>query len=125
MIGSLVKLTINNVQLYSYHGVSPEEQQLGGRYEIDVELYYDAASAIARDDLSHALNYADVIACIQDVANGKRRRLIETLASDLARSILERFPRVESVCVRVRKRTVPVSVMIDSVEVEWRAHRQS
>lgn len=124
MMGSLVKLTINNIQLYSYHGVSSEEQQLGGRYEIDVELYYDAHRAASGDDLGDALNYADVITCINEIANGKRRRLIETLAADLVRAILHRFPLVKSVCLRVRKRTVPVGVMVDSVEVEWRAHRQ-
>ncbi len=123
MMESLVKLTINNIQLYSYHGVSQAEQQLGGRYEIDVELYYDARQAVTHDNLSDAINYADVITCITDATNGKRRRLIETLASDLARAILEHFPSVESVCLRVRKRTIPVGAMVDSVEVEWRAHR--
>jgi hypothetical protein len=28
------------------------------------------------------------------------------------------------VCLRVRKRTVPVSAVVDSVEVEWHKHRR-
>lgn len=123
MMGNLAKLTIANPQLYSYHGVSNEEQQLGGRYEVDAELYYDASAAIARDELPRAVNYADVMACIADAVSAKRRRLIETLARDVADAILERFDQVQTVCIRVRKRTVPAGMVVDYVEAEWRSHR--
>lgn len=118
-----VKLSINNLHFYSYHGVSSAEQQLGGRYEIDVELYYNAQDAIISDDLSRAVNYADIMSCIGDVVQQRRRRLIETLAYDIAAEILARFSAVEAVCLRVRKRNVPAGMVVDSVEVEWKAQR--
>lgn len=124
-MGNLIKLVIKNLQLYSYHGVTSEEQQLGGRYEIDAELYYNGEAAISTDNLHKAVNYAEVLTCIDSVVHAKRRRLIETLAHDIAQAILQRFTPIESVCVRVRKRTIPVGMMLDSVEVEWRMHRQS
>jgi dihydroneopterin aldolase len=125
MMERLAKLVIANLQLYSYHGATTEEQQLGGRYEIDAELYFEASAAIAHDDLDRTVNYADVMTCISDVASAKRRRLIETLACEIAHAILERFSQVETVCIRVRKRTVPAGRVVDYVEAEWRAHRQS
>lgn len=124
MMTELAKLTINNLHIYSYHGVTAEEQQLGGRYEIDVEVYYTASTAIASDDLSNAVNYAELIECIGEIVHARRRKLIETLANDIATAILDRFAKVESVCLRVRKRTVPVSAVVDSVEVEWHKHRR-
>lgn len=118
-----VKLAINNLHFYSYHGVSSAEQQLGGRYEIDVELYYDAQEAIISDDLGKAVNYVEVMSCVSDVVHQRRRRLIETLAHDIATAIFARFPAVETVCLRVRKRNVPAGMVVDSVEVEWKAQR--
>ncbi|MCX7929725.1 MAG: dihydroneopterin aldolase [Chlorobi bacterium] len=124
MTHHLAKLTIKNVHLYSYHGVLSEEQQLGGRYEIDVEIQYDAHHAATQDDLNIALDYTAVISTIAEMASSKRRHLIESLAADLADTLLARYPTVESVIVRVRKRTIPVEAIVDYVEVEWHARRQ-
>jgi dihydroneopterin aldolase len=46
------KLTIKNLEFYAFHGVKEEEKKLGGRYQLDLDLYYDASEAIASDKLS-------------------------------------------------------------------------
>ncbi|MCS7000031.1 MAG: dihydroneopterin aldolase [Bacteroidota bacterium] len=117
------KVVIANLHLYSYHGVSSEEQRLGGRYEFDVEFYYDPRPAVEKDDLGLAVNYAEVVECINQVVDSGQRRLLETLAHDLAKAIMERFPPVVKVLIRVRKRSVPVGMVVDYVEVEWCSER--
>ena len=43
-------IRIKNASFYAYHGVADDEQNLGGKFEVDVEL---------RSDLSAAMEDAD------------------------------------------------------------------
>lgn len=112
------KLTISNAEFFAYHGVRNEERTLGGRFQVDADLVYDATNAVVSDDISDALNYEDVLFVINEHMNGEPAELIETLSFDIASSILERFDRVHSVTVRVRKLNVPIQAIIGSVQAE-------
>lgn len=48
----------------------------------------------------------------------KKYFLIETLATVIADSILEKFDGIKKIIVRVRKHSVPVGGVIDCVEAE-------
>ena len=41
-----------NAVFYAHHGVTKEEHQLGGRYEVDVAMHFDFEEAAATDRLS-------------------------------------------------------------------------
>ncbi|MBP7214497.1 MAG: dihydroneopterin aldolase, partial [Candidatus Kapabacteria bacterium] len=70
MKNNLTKLTIKNLEFYAFHGVKDEEKKLGGRYQMDLELYYDSSSAIATDKLSNALNFEEILHKIaEELAN--------------------------------------------------------
>ena len=114
----LTKLTLNNIQFYANHGVKPEEQSLGGKYQVDAELLYNAQTAILSDDVSNALNYEEIVYAINEIMNGDSFSLIETLSYEIANELMERFPMMEKVTIRVRKLSVPIRYIIDHVEVE-------
>ena len=81
---SLTRLSIVNAEYYAYHGVKPEERKLGGKYEVDLDLYYDATSAIVNDDVKYALNYEEAMFCISEVIAGSDNyNLIEAICSDI------------------------------------------
>ena len=61
MAKSLIKLSLSNLQFYSYHGVKAEEQTLGGRYQVDVDLWYNPMSAVISDDVAKAVNYEEIV----------------------------------------------------------------
>lgn len=115
----LARLTIDNAEFYAYHGVRPEEQRLGGRYQVDVDIYYDARKAVVSDNLNDTVNYQEVLFLVNEHMNGDETyELIETLAFDIASSVMERFALVDHVTVRVRKISVPVQHILDHVEAE-------
>jgi len=58
------------------------------------------------DDIGNTINYAAVCAAVRQEAEAKPRRLIETLAGEIAELLLGRFP-VTAVEVEVRKFIVP------------------
>lgn len=111
-------IRIKNASFYAYHGALTEEQQIGGIFEADVDIYTDFSEAAKNDDLKMTVNYHTVYQLIMRVANEKKYHLIESIAYRIADEILAKYSRIEKVCVRVRKNTVPVGGVIDCVEAE-------
>lgn len=121
----LARLSIDNAEFYAYHGVRPEEQRLGGRYQVDVDIYYDARKAVVSDNLNDTVNYEEVLFLVNEhVAGEETYELVETLAFDIASSVVERFAMVAQVTVRVRKLAVPVQHILDFVEAEITVMRE-
>lgn len=115
---SLTRISIINSQYYAYHGVKEEERKLGGKYEVDLIMDYDAKTAIVHDDVNYALNYEIAMYCIAEVMTGDSYSLIETIANEILNSVVEKFEFIRKATVRVRKINAPVKRYIDYVEVE-------
>ena len=111
-------IRIKKAVFYGYHGVLSEEQNMGGKFEADVDIYTDFGDAASHDNLKETVNYASVYKFINKLAIERKYYLIETLALRIADSILEQFDKVSKVAVRVRKHTVPIGGYIDYVEAE-------
>ena len=69
---------------------------------MDLALEFDIRAAAASDDFAKTIDYAAVAALIVRVSDERERQLIETLAEDLAASILVVFP-AESLRLSIRK----------------------
>ncbi|HTR81773.1 MAG TPA: dihydroneopterin aldolase [Bacteroidota bacterium] len=111
-------IRLHNAVFYAYHGVMSDEQHLGGKFEVDVELYCNLQDARASDSLQHTVNYEKVYAIMKQTVVAKKYFLIEALAHAIAAKILDGFSQVEKIIVRVRKPGAAVHGVIDHVEVE-------
>jgi dihydroneopterin aldolase len=111
-------IRIRNAVFYAYHGVSTDEQNLGRRFEVDVDLWFDMAAATETDSLRRTVDYERVYDYIQRVVTAKKYYLLEALSGTIAEELLKEFPALEKVAVRVRKPHPPVKGVIDCVEVE-------
>ncbi len=114
---------IKNAVFYAYHGALADEQSLGGKFEIDVEMHCDLSAAAESDSLKKTVDYEKVYAFIQSTVLAKKYHLIEALANTLARGLLREFYNIEIVTLRVRKPHPPVKGVVDYVEVEITQHR--
>jgi 7,8-dihydroneopterin aldolase/epimerase/oxygenase len=111
-------IRLRNAVFYAYHGVLLDEQNLGGKFEVDVDLYCDLSRGAKSDHLQDTVNYERVYDCIRTLVLEKKYLLLESLASAVGRGILKNFSKVHSVTVKVRKPSAPVKGIIDYVEVE-------
>ena len=117
-------IRLNNAVFYAYHGVLQDEQNIGAKFELDVELLCDLREARSSDHLQHTVNYEKVYAEIKNVVTEKKYYLIEALAHSVAMRILDNFPKVLEVTVRVRKPSAPVHGILDTVETEIHLDRE-
>lgn len=111
-------IRLRNAVFYAYHGALSDEQNLGGKFEFDVDMYCDLSAAVETDSLKRTIDYEKVYSFIQRTVLERKYHLIEALANSIARGLLREFPALEKVVVRVRKPHPPVKGVVDYVEVE-------
>lgn len=116
-------IRLKNAVFYAYHGAVQDEQNLGGKFECDVEMYCDFTAAAESDSLKNTVDYERVYAFIHRVVLEKKYYLLEALANSIAKGLLREFGIIERVVVRIRKPHPPVRGVIDHVEVEIRMGR--
>lgn len=117
-------IRLRNAVFYAYHGVLSDEQNLGGKFEVDVDLHCDLSKGAKSDHLKDTVDYERVYDCIRTIVVGRKFLLLERLGSEIAQGILRQFGQVQRVDVRVRKPGAAVKGVIDHVEVEI-SHRRS
>jgi dihydroneopterin aldolase len=115
---SLDIIRLHNAVFYAYHGVLSDEQNLGGKFEVDVDLHCDLSRGAKTDSLQQTVDYERVYDCIKKLVLGRKYFLLESLARTIASGLLKEFTRIQRVVVRVRKPSAPVKGVIDYVEVE-------
>lgn len=117
------RILLKGLCFFGKHGVLPEETALGQRFEVDATLYCDLLSAGNGDDLHATTDYAAVYRNIRDVVEGKPSLLIESVAENIARKVLNSHRMVVGIRVAVRKPHVAIAGIFDSMGVEIRRVR--
>ena len=109
---SEVVIEVHGLELLGYHGALEEEQRSGQRFVFDVTLAAHDAG-VRSDQLADTVDYTAVVARIRDLSAARRFNLIEALAAAVADDLLEHFPVVSRVRVRVRKPEVQLDAPVD------------
>ena len=111
------KIKLNNIEVYAYHGLTSEENQLGQKFQIDVVITTDFKIGLESDDINDSVNYQDIFDKVSTVFVNPTCKLIETAANRVAEALLE-TDKISDVQINVRKPSVPIKGICNSVEVE-------
>lgn len=109
---------MKGMKFFGYHGVYAEENRLGQRFRVDLELKLDLSAAASTDDLRETVNYAELHALTKSIVEGPPFKLIEALAGHIASRVLQAYTRINEVTVRVIKPHPPFDVEFDGVAIE-------
>ena len=111
---------LRGLEFYAYHGVLPEEQVLGQRFLIDMDLFSDLSEAGSSDQVEDTIHYGEVYQVIKECVTGESHQLLEHLAEAIAQRVLGQFS-CTSVRVEVHKPQAPIPGIFRDVSVEvWR-----
>lgn len=116
-VNSVDKINLNGMTFFGYHGVYPEEQKLGQKFIIDIEISIDLQQAAATDDLTVTVDYGAVYQQVKQVVEQQQFKLIEALAGRIADVVLV-FPGITAVNVKVQKPEAPLPWATGCVSVE-------
>ena len=112
------KIILKGVSIFGKHGCTEEEQEHGQNFKIDVELNLDLSKAGKTDRIDATVDYAQVLFIIENIVAGKPRKLIETVAEEIADTLLKKFPRIDSLKVTVHKPDAPLPIKYLDAAVE-------
>jgi dihydroneopterin aldolase len=111
-----VTIELESLVLFGHHGFLEEERRLGQRFLVD--LWVDTGdAAAASDDIEDTVDYRSLAALVREVFAGPERLLLERLAGAVVDGILDRFPAVQHVRVRIRKPDVVLDPPVEHAAV--------
>ncbi|WP_395746214.1 dihydroneopterin aldolase [Prosthecobacter sp.] len=100
------EIRISALRLTTHIGVPEEERAESQVLEADITLRIAARFEEMEDELAATIDYAAVAARLQALAAERPRRLIETLAAEMAACVLGEF-KAAGVSIELRKRILP------------------
>ncbi len=114
---SMDHITIEDLEVYAYHGVFEEEVNLGQKFLVSAKLFFDASAAGKTDDLNKSVNYAEACSNITKWMKNNNCRLIETVAERLATKLLKDYPIVREAEVTIKKPWAPIGLPLECVSI--------
>ena len=111
-------LYVNDIRAYGYTGAIPEENVLGQWFRVDLVLRIDLTKAGSTDRLADTYNYAVAVQLVQQLIQQRPFKLVEAVASEIAKAVLQSDERLEQITVKLTKLTPPVPHFSGNITVE-------
>jgi 7,8-dihydroneopterin aldolase/epimerase/oxygenase len=118
--GESVTIEISGLSLYTHHGASEAEREIGQRLVLDLRLDLGEADATATDEIEDTVDYVEVCQLVALIAQQRSHRTLERLCGTIADRLLGDY-ELEGVWVKATKPEPPIPLSVDEVSVEvWR-----
>src|SRR3954451_12658342 len=119
-VQTVVTVEVNGLSLYTHHGVTAAEREVGQRLIIDIRLELGEADATVTDRLEDTVDYGRVCEVAALVATQRSDKTLERLCAAIADRLIKDFD-AEAVSVKPAKPEPPIPLVVDDVSVEvWR-----
>jgi dihydroneopterin aldolase len=115
-----VTIEITGLSLFTHHGVSAAEREVGQRLVVDLRLDVGQTDATVTDSIDDTVDYAAVCQLVALVAQQRSHNTLERLCGAIANRLLADY-ELEGVWVKATKPEPPIPLSVDEVSVEvWR-----
>lgn len=107
---------------YGHHGATVEEQAVGQRFVVDLEMAMDLSVAGHSDDLNDTVDYGRAFEIVRGMVEGRPHALLESLAEECVQRLLDELP-IDAARIRISKPSAPIRGTLDSAWVEMTRRR--
>ena len=111
------KIIIEEMEFYAFHGHYKEEQIVGNRFLVDLEIETDLEPAAESDQLEDAVNYQHAYQLIKKEMRRKKSNLLENIAKRILDALFAEMKGIQKATIRIRKMHPPMGGPIRSVGV--------
>ena len=118
----MLSIHLHNLRFFAHHGIYEEEKILGNEFEVNITVKH-SPKRLPVKYLSDTIDYISVYELVKKRMS-VHTALLETLATDIARQILENFSLAEAVSVSIKKLHPPVTQLLGSVGVQFDISRK-
>lgn len=119
-VRTIVTVEVNGLSLYTHHGVTAAEREVGQRLIIDIRMEVGEADATVTDRVEDTVDYGRVCEVAALVATQRSDKTLERLCAAVADRLLRDFD-AQVVSVKASKPEPPIALTVEDVSVEvWR-----
>lgn len=98
---------LENISLFAYHGVIPQERVAGNTFIINIRLKTDISAASVSDNLNDTVSYADIYNVVKEEMNIPSQ-LLEHVCGRIAEKLFSSFPGIEEINISLKKKNPPM-----------------
>jgi 7,8-dihydroneopterin aldolase/epimerase/oxygenase len=114
---SSVEVELRGLSIYTHHGLTEAEQEVGQRLEFDLAFDLPDCDAVLTDRVEDTVDYSEVCDIVALAATERSFKTLERVCQVVAERLMERF-KCESVRVRAAKPEPPVPYPVEEAGVE-------
>jgi len=111
------RIVLEGMRFYAFHGCFAEEQAIGTNFRVDLTFETDTSKAQQSDNIADTVSYLDVYRIVK-AEMAQPSHLLEHVGDRIGESVLNTFPAIKWVHVKVVKLNPPLGGQLDSVSVE-------
>jgi len=111
------KIVIEEMEFYAFHGHYQEEQIVGNRFLVDLELETNLKTPAESDKLEDAVNYQQAYQLIKKEMRQKKSNLLENIGKRILDALYDEMTGINKATVRIRKMHPPMGGPVKSVGI--------
>jgi 7,8-dihydroneopterin aldolase/epimerase/oxygenase len=112
----MLTIHLEKLRFFAYHGLYELEKKVGNEFEVNISVSFKTENKILTN-FSETINYITVYEIVRDEMQ-KPRELLETLITELAGKIKDRFPQVLKLQIKLFKLNAPLENFEGKMGVE-------
>jgi dihydroneopterin aldolase len=112
------QVSIDDIRIFAFHGLYPEERILGNWYTLDVVVESESQPNFS-EDIANTIDYSQIYAICRQVM-AKPVDLLETVAETIAQQIRAELKQEVAVLVQISKENPPMGVSSGRSTVVYR-----
>ncbi|RKR83145.1 dihydroneopterin aldolase [Mucilaginibacter gracilis] len=118
----MVKVALQGVKFFAYHGFYPEEQVLGNHFIIDVSVEFPQQHHYSDDEIAHTINYEQLYAMV-DTEMCHTRKLLETVVQGIIDRVKVAYTFAEIIKVSITKQNPPLAGEVAASFIQITYHK--
>ncbi|MCF7912632.1 MAG: dihydroneopterin aldolase [Candidatus Cloacimonetes bacterium] len=112
-----MKIRLNKMVFFGYHGTHPEERKLGQRFIVDFELETAGEHDNNIRHIEDTIDYTLVFDLIKETMEKHSYHLMENCANHVLEEVMRSFTEIIRAEIRIKKPSVSINGSLDSAEV--------
>lgn len=109
-------ISLEGMEFFAYHGCIKEEQIIGTKFILNLYIETITEAAEQSDDLNKTINYQDVYKAVETEIN-KRSNLLEHVGRRIIDTLLEFFPDILNIELKISKMNPPIGGKVNKVSL--------
>ncbi|HTQ09543.1 MAG TPA: dihydroneopterin aldolase [Fimbriimonadaceae bacterium] len=107
---------IRGLEFYAHHGVTHEEQVIGHRFKLDLEMDVEGGTD-DNDEITETIDYGAAATRITAMCQALHCKTVERLAKTIGERMMQEHPIIQRLTVTIVKRLPPAPIIAEETGV--------